>query len=246
MEVHTHTHPSTNSGHRKKWTHYFWEFLMLFLAVFCGFLAENQREHMVEHHREKQFMESLINDLTLDTAYLNICIKSIDNRVVIIDSVLKFFLDNKNAAQIPIKIVRTMISGTTHRSYFEQRSTIDQLNNSGGMRLIRKRKVVDSIGTYYQQCYRFSTWRERFFNYQSIQEDFHKKIFNAYDMIKYTLVKGANDDAITKIDASYLNQYLNHLLLIRRYANNDKDMEYTLIGKAGRLISMIKNEYHLE
>ncbi len=40
MEVHAHTHTA-----RKKWTHYFWEFLMLFLAVFCGFLAENQREH---------------------------------------------------------------------------------------------------------------------------------------------------------------------------------------------------------
>ena len=36
MEVHSHTHSP-----RKKWTHYFWEFLMLFLAVFCGFLAEN-------------------------------------------------------------------------------------------------------------------------------------------------------------------------------------------------------------
>ena len=35
MEVHQHTHTP-----RKKWTHYFWEFLMLFLAVFCGFLAE--------------------------------------------------------------------------------------------------------------------------------------------------------------------------------------------------------------
>ena len=34
MEVHHHSHPSTSSGHRKKWTHYFWEFLMLFLAVF--------------------------------------------------------------------------------------------------------------------------------------------------------------------------------------------------------------------
>jgi len=43
MEVHAHTHTA-----RKKWTHYFWEFLMLFLAVFCGFLAENQREHMIE------------------------------------------------------------------------------------------------------------------------------------------------------------------------------------------------------
>ena len=35
MEVHAHTHTA-----RKKWTHYFWEFLMLFFAVFCGFLAE--------------------------------------------------------------------------------------------------------------------------------------------------------------------------------------------------------------
>ena len=31
MEVHAHTHTA-----RKKWTHYFWEFIMLFLAVFCG------------------------------------------------------------------------------------------------------------------------------------------------------------------------------------------------------------------
>jgi hypothetical protein len=43
MEVHAHTHTQ-----RKKWSHYLWEFLMLFLAVFCGFLAENIREHGVE------------------------------------------------------------------------------------------------------------------------------------------------------------------------------------------------------
>ena len=41
MEVHRHAHTD-----RKKWAHYLWEFLMLFLAVFCGFLAENQREMM--------------------------------------------------------------------------------------------------------------------------------------------------------------------------------------------------------
>ena len=54
MEVHSHSHMP-----RKKWTHYFWEFLMLFLAVFCGFLAENQREHFVEHQREIKLMETL-------------------------------------------------------------------------------------------------------------------------------------------------------------------------------------------
>jgi hypothetical protein len=36
MEVHAHTHTA-----RKKWTHYFWEFIMLFLAVSCGQLWYN-------------------------------------------------------------------------------------------------------------------------------------------------------------------------------------------------------------
>jgi hypothetical protein len=43
MEVHHHAHSASGETHssdpdkhraRKKWTHYFWEFLMLFLAVF--------------------------------------------------------------------------------------------------------------------------------------------------------------------------------------------------------------------
>jgi hypothetical protein len=45
---------------------------MLFFAVFCGFLAENQREHMVEHQREKQYMKSLLEDLQNDIADLKI------------------------------------------------------------------------------------------------------------------------------------------------------------------------------
>jgi hypothetical protein len=62
MEVHTHAHTPG-----KKWTHYFWEFLMLFLAVFAGFLAENQREHIIEKKREKQYIRSLWQDLQEDT-----------------------------------------------------------------------------------------------------------------------------------------------------------------------------------
>src|ERR1043165_8938482 len=55
MEVHKHPHHVT---HKKKWGEYFLEFLMLFLAVFLGFLAENFREHRVEKERGKQFIES--------------------------------------------------------------------------------------------------------------------------------------------------------------------------------------------
>src|SRR6187431_353606 len=70
MEVHTHSHTP-----RKKWSHYFWEFLMLFFAVFCGFLAEYKLEHVIENQRERTLMRSLTEDLRSDeitlTNYFN-------------------------------------------------------------------------------------------------------------------------------------------------------------------------------
>ena len=66
MEIHNHSHTA-----RKKWNHYFWEFLMLFLAVTLGFFVENQREHYIEHKREKAYIRSLIRDLKQDTASVN-------------------------------------------------------------------------------------------------------------------------------------------------------------------------------
>src|SRR5687768_8959793 len=65
MEIHTHSHTA-----RRKWTHYFWEFLMLFLAVFCGFLAEYQLEHKIEKEKGRQYIESIYEDLKEDTVSL--------------------------------------------------------------------------------------------------------------------------------------------------------------------------------
>jgi hypothetical protein len=48
MEVHHHGHVHE----KKKWKEYVFQFFMLFLAVFCGFLAEYQLEHMIEKQRE--------------------------------------------------------------------------------------------------------------------------------------------------------------------------------------------------
>ena len=47
MEVHHPHHPT----HKKKWSEYIIEFVMLFTAVTLGFFAENVREHQVEKHK---------------------------------------------------------------------------------------------------------------------------------------------------------------------------------------------------
>jgi hypothetical protein len=76
MEVHHHLHTA-----RKRWTHYFWEFLMLFLAVFCGFLAENFREHQVEKYRGKQYVYSFYRDLKTYTATFSRMVKWNDRKL---------------------------------------------------------------------------------------------------------------------------------------------------------------------
>ncbi|MGZ8553760.1 MAG: hypothetical protein ACXWV8_10165 [Chitinophagaceae bacterium] len=64
MEVHHHAH----HGHEKRnWKTYLWEFLMLFLAVFCGFLAEYQLEHTIEQQREKEYAAALYDEFLADS-----------------------------------------------------------------------------------------------------------------------------------------------------------------------------------
>ena len=144
MEVHAHTHTA-----RKKWTHYFWEFLMLFLAVFAGFLAENQREHFIEHKREKQYVISFIEDLKTDTSNYNRQIRYRTISQQRADSLIIFLLSperNKHVDSIYVCVER-MGRGTLF-AYSDR--TIQQLKNSGGMRLIRNQPASNLIMQYDQ------------------------------------------------------------------------------------------------
>ncbi|HEY5369620.1 MAG TPA: hypothetical protein VIJ75_11565, partial [Hanamia sp.] len=63
MELH-HPHHVT---HKKEWHEYLLEFIMLFLAVFLGFVAENIRETSVEHGREKEYARALYDEFYADS-----------------------------------------------------------------------------------------------------------------------------------------------------------------------------------
>ena len=144
MEVHAHTHTA-----RKRWTHYFWEFLMLFLAVFCGFLAENQREHYIEHQREKQYMITMLEDLKADIPLLDSTIIYWENINKSIDTVAAAIIFPINNIDFS-KIYRHLNAAFNIYSFTYNDRTIAQLKNSGGFRLIRNRKVANDLIAYDQ------------------------------------------------------------------------------------------------
>jgi hypothetical protein len=245
MEVHTHTHTE-----RKKFTHYLWEFLMLFLAVFCGFLAENQREHIVEKWREKQFMVSLVKDLELDTSQLNRIQKFRQNSLAEMDSLAVFFSTTHSKA-IPLKIY-TQIRLLLGSMYFFQNSgTLDQLKNSGGLRLVHNRSIVDSIEAYDQQIRRMVV-RDRFESEFGL-DNIHLvgKLFKNNVALKIRtdtmfLGKHASADQPIPFNEQYMDEYLNHLMTFQDLVKINLGVGIITKSRAVNLVALIKKEYRLQ
>jgi hypothetical protein len=148
MEVHAHTHTA-----RKRFKHYLFEFFMLFLAELYGFLAENQREHIVEHQREKEYMRSMLEDLKHDTSEFQYNIGLINHFYLPVlnkSSLLPFSEDFSDST------IRAMYDTVPKAiSFFSitlQENSVTQLRNSGNLRLIRNKTIVDSMNQYWNDC----------------------------------------------------------------------------------------------
>ena len=144
MEVHAHSHTA-----RKKWTHYLWEFLMLFLAVFCGFLAETKREHIVEKHRAKEYAKSLLSDIRNDTAELKQGLFETKFTISSIDSVLSIAQSISPNKSVSGKFYYYSKFTTDFYRIDWNKSTMDQIIQSGNLRYFADKNLVQKINQYY-------------------------------------------------------------------------------------------------
>jgi hypothetical protein len=246
MEVHAHSHTA-----RKKWTHYFWEFLMLFLAVFCGFMAENQREHMIEHQREKKFIRSLISDLSADTNRLGIIIDLRNQRSVMLDSFI--LLLNKPDAEAYSRTIYYFNSYATRGVAFRftpADGTLQQLKNGGNLRLIQKSSISDSIIAYdvVNRGYVWGNYDEEEImdTYRNIAETiFDGRVLNAMRDEDNNVSMPDYDPPFRKTeDAIFRLNYRLHMLSVfnktmRRQARSLKE-------NATQLITQLRKEYNLK
>ena len=246
MEVHAHTHTP-----RKKWTHYFWEFLMLFLAVFCGFLAEYQLEHTIEHQREKQYMQTLLEDIYKDTTELERTYKLGMEQKVAIDSVLDF-LNTQSISGSNIKKLYHLLAATGRvvKLKFEDR-TSSQLKNAGGMRLIRKKDVADSIVRYWQFAEVCNDICDRLEKFSDERRNVGMRLFNLkYYVLSNSLyqpIAGIKDNvALISNDPILLAEYSNRTTVVNQVLNNYLIILSQTKLKAVSLIHVLKGRYHFK
>ena len=242
MEVHAHTHTP-----RKKWTHYFWEFLMLFLAVFCGFLAEYKLEQTIEHHKEREYIESMMEDLQNDTtklSQLNIALVNIENSI---DTIFMYYDDMPNGAN-PI-LFRNINAIYGYPIFIYSDRTIQQLKSSGGMRLIKNKKAANGIMDYDASVRNYENngaYVQRFWENLTAQR------INIID--QQALDNDLKTSGKINTERNYL--LLNDPVILRRlksfiyelkiYHSHTIQDNIELKEKATGLIEILKKEYHLK
>ena len=261
MEVHAHTHTP-----RKKWTHYFWEFLMLFLAVTLGFLVENQREHYIEHKRAKDFASLLVDDLKFDIAELNRADRIL-NKIILAGDSLASLLNAPDIKQVPGgKLYYYEYWSGWRWRIVSRDATLQQLKSSGSLRYMKNtvvRRVLDyeeALKIIYLLQDKYEP--EKIQNWNLVQKVFDNDYFAELDKIK----AASKDSSLKSFDTKdreleifltkniSLNTYDKNILFeLKNWARNSSWSYRIQIGnlrstvkKASLAIEALKKEYHIE
>ena len=248
MEVHAHSSPAPGGAHtaRKKWTHYLWEFLMLFLAVFCGFLAENIREKYVESHRAHELVVPLLDDIREDTAALNTLIQLRERQSKALDTIWHILKgdDWKQGS----KKLYSLFSRYVQRLEFQNRNTtIDQLKNSGYLRYFKDQKLVSLIQQYIidMQLVKDRQSRELKLMDNSI-DPVHIKFFDqaAFDLLRSEQGMPESNFMIRNLNEFKKDDFINLLLFLNRIRSlNNRIYNKKALESANKLLDQLRLDF---
>jgi len=153
MEVHHPHHPT----HKKKWSEYITEFIMLFAAVTLGFFAENIREHQVIDNHKNQNLIAMIDDLKQDSVQINKRIDEYSNSLIRFEKMkdLSFGFSHQeiNENQLIDSVVKTYLNTTFSVALFINNASYKNTISSGSLSFIKNNETKKLIAEYYEALY---------------------------------------------------------------------------------------------
>ena len=221
---------------------------MLFLAVFCGFLAEYKLEHKIESDRAGEYAELFLEDLKNDSAYINQLLASQEYMLTHADSLLNLLSGNQ-------------YSGNNYEvvDHFNKISAFidfnpafpvnfEQAKNSGSLRYIKNRELISALSSLNREmeiieevCGGYNDHIKQYLtpfaieHFNTLQYDiFSRKVLvsnpEIYKWDSETAVMLANKVNLKKTyDIFFINHFFPNCL-----------------NKIKSLAASIANEYHLE
>ena len=256
MEVHH--HPDLH--HKpKKWKEYFLEFLMIFLAVTMGFLAESYREHLADKEKVKHAMGSLVKCLASDTAQLNTKIRSNLLEANYLDSLVTLKDANLTTDENKQKFYDYGFTGFLEDWYFKTNdAAMQEIKSNGILGLIKNQNIIDSIFGYdLKNQATVSQQGDNYYLYKESLRDFQKVVDFTLWRDSSTLAYKLADEffrwhfkKISKLtidtDKEKLKFIFSNASLMAGDAEEYAQFMQEQKDYAKNLIAFLNKEYHLE
>lgn len=262
MEVHH--HPQLE--HKPKpWKEYLLEGLMIFLAVFMGFIAENIRESYTEHKKAQAYATTMATDLAVDTTQLKNYLAYYSFAKMNIDTLMKL-LANDDLKSMPTgKLYLYGLWGGSLRFFTPDDAAFQQMKSTGALQFFEK-NVEREAGEYDRWCRNMQLRDEsdgpvytevRKLRSQIFEFQYNMKANelwqqtspnNTYstktiDKAKIDSFIKSNPPLLT-YDKVIFNQYVE--LIRSRYIDRKITIADSVLVHATKLLGDIKKEYHIE
>jgi len=244
MEVHHHSHTA-----RKRWTHYFWEFLMLFLAVFCGFLAEYQLEHKIERDRSKQYIRSFYEDLKINQTTFSRILTHNEIKIAALNNIFPCYDSLSDGNTTKTDCLTNMLKRS---SYFLTVAfadgTLEQLKNAGGLRLVNK-EDRDSIISYDNYTRNYHEWES------SAMQHSQDNVRNSFDELGHfwinkflysDSINAAGTPALLTVDKYSVNKIFNVLFRYRQHVARQIQWLTDMRDKTNAVLIYFNVKYHFQ
>lgn len=241
MEVHHHSHvanlPAGQAG--KRFKEYFLEFLMIFLAVTLGFIAENLREGMNNRETERKNMETIIANLKSDTTQLNGILELNYLRVKSMDSINTFRYRNLTDTMVLKELIPFFDQALTFDYFRSSKAAIDQMRSTDGFRLVKKRGVVDSIFAY-------EDWNGLLDLNVGYLDFFQRRVFLLYEKLfdpRNLMETSRNIDKNRNMLLEFFNTVNDVNVSLKTFYTPHLEVQ---LKKASRLIDLIDRSYNFK
>lgn len=245
-------HPSESKP--SPWGNYLKEFLLLFLAISLGFGVENLRQEREDRQAEREFMVSLLDELSEDSAKLVEGIRINKIKMSGFDSLL---LALQNPPPYPdstlhlIYYLQRRYTGSNQSVNLSER-TLKQLLATGGYRLIQNRQIATEIAHYHEMIERLNHQAHvMIFEYQIKSREMGSRLIDAASVFGLTReTSGFLLDPSRKLKPLSggkveINEYANWLTASNgSFFYYGKQMENKL-AKIPNLMALIEKEYQL-
>jgi len=241
------------------------EIILVVIGILIALQVNNWNEERKEQKRLKQYAKSLVEDLKSDISMLNVSLQQAQMKHKVIDS-LRIIMYNTPVQELSNLDLYIIMHDIIYRPYKWNRSTLNELKNSGGLGYItneniqKKLVAYESFSYHLDEDFEFDKTNSQkaedamasildlnspyLYALSKMDDDVETEDLNEYfEMEEYRKAK-ENDLPLLTYDEQEIKKMMNIYILIQdNYEIRAFNEMPEIISNAHELIGLLQNEY---